>query len=79
MSDTFVKKNAKLSTEFDNYLVNHPQLFERIPNGAHIVITTNDDEFNILSRSLIKDKRRKKIVEAHLSGSTWHVRPLVGQ
>lgn len=78
MSETFVKKNAKLSTDFDNYLVNHPQLFERIPNGAYIVITTNDDEFNAVSRSLIKDKRRKKIVEAHLSGSTWYVRPFTG-
>lgn len=77
MSETFINKNAKLSLEFDNYLVTHPQLFEDIPNGAYVVITLNDDaQFNAQSISLIKDKRRKKIVEAHRAGSTWHVRPL---
>jgi len=77
MSETFVKKNVKLSLEFDNYLVKHPQLFDSIPNGAYVVITINDDaRFNAQSMSLIKDKRRKKIVEAHRAGSTWHVSPL---
>jgi hypothetical protein len=76
MSETFIKKNAQLSTEFDDYLVKHPQLFKDIPNGAYIVITTDDANFNAVSKSLIKDKRRKKIVEAHLTGSTWRVHPL---
>ncbi|HSW99472.1 MAG TPA: DUF5647 family protein [Patescibacteria group bacterium] len=77
MSETFINKNVKLSLEFDNYLVEHPQLFDEIPNGAYIVIAIHDDaKFNSESLSLIKDKRRKKIVEAHRSGSTWRVRPL---
>ena len=77
MSETFIKKNAKLSLEFDGYLVKHPEVFSDIPNGAYVVITLNDDErFNTASLSLIKDKRRKKIVEAHKTGDTWSVRPL---
>ncbi len=77
MSETFIKKNVKLSLEFDDYLVKHPQLFSKIPNGAYIVITlSNDKKFNTESISLVKDKRRKKIVEAHKSGSAWSIRPL---
>ena len=77
MSEAFIKKNVKLSLEFDDYLVKHPKLFAEIPNGAYIVITlSNDKKFSSESISLIKDRRRKKIVEAHKSGSAWSVRPL---
>jgi hypothetical protein len=77
MSEAFIKKNVKLSLEFDDYLVKHPKLFAEIPNGAYIVITlSNDKKFNAESISLIKDRRRKKIVEAHKSGAVWNVRPL---
>lgn len=78
MSEAFIKKNVKLSLEFDEYLVKHPKLFSDIPNGAYIVITlSNDSKFNTQSLSLIKDKRRKKVVEAHKSGTAWSVRPLL--
>jgi hypothetical protein len=78
MSEAFIKKNVKLSLEFDEYLVRHPKLFSDIPNGAYIVITlSNDSKFNTQSLSLVKDKRRKKIVEAHKSGAAWSVRPLL--
>ncbi|MEK7152979.1 MAG: DUF5647 family protein [Patescibacteria group bacterium] len=77
MSEAFIKKNVKLSLEFDDYLVKHPQLFSEIPNGAYIVITLNGDrKFNEDSLSLVRDKRRKKIVEAHKTGSAWSIRPL---
>jgi hypothetical protein len=77
MSEAFIKKNVKLSLEFDDYLVKHPKLFAEIPDGAYIVITLNNDKkFNTESISLIKDRRRKKVVEAHKSGVAWSVRPL---
>lgn len=77
MSEAFIKKNVKLSSEFNDYLVRHPQLFEAIPNGAYIIITVQEDSsFNTQSLSMIRDKRRKKIVEAHKSGSDWTIRPL---
>jgi hypothetical protein len=78
MSEAFIKKNIKLSLEFDEYLAKHPNLYEEIPNGAYIVVTLNSDKkFNDESLSLIRDKRRKKVVEAHKSGAAWTVRPLV--
>ena len=77
MSEAFIKKNVKLSLEFDDYLVKHPKLFSEIPNGAYIVITLNGDkQFNLESLSLVKGKARKRVVEAHKSGSAWSVRPL---
>jgi hypothetical protein len=77
MSEAFIKKNVRLSLEFDDYLVKHPKLFSEIPNGAYIVITLNGDKkFNTESISLIRDKQRKKVVEAHKSGSAWSIRPL---
>jgi len=76
MSEAFIKKNMKLSLEFDNYLATHPRAFSAIPNGAYIVITSQGDaQFNAISLSLIKDKRRKKIVEAHKTGSSWRIQP----
>jgi hypothetical protein len=77
MSEAFTKKNVKLSLEFDDYLARHPNLFAEIPNGAYIIITlSNDKKFNAESLSLVKDRRRKKVVEAHKSGTAWSVRPL---
>lgn len=77
MSETFIKRNVALSLEFDEYLFKHPELFNEIPDKAYIVITVSGDQrFNTQSLSLIKDKRRKKIVEAHKSASAWTVRPL---
>jgi len=77
MSEAFIKKNVKLSLEFDNYLANHPNLFKAIPNGAYIVITVNGDtKFNIDSFSIVKDIKNKKIVEAHKSRNSWSLRPM---
>ena len=77
MSEAFIKKNVKLSLEFDEYLAKHPKLFKDIPNGAYIVITIHGDtKFNTDSISIVKDIKRKKIVEAHKSSNRWSLRPL---
>jgi 5,10-methenyltetrahydromethanopterin hydrogenase len=77
MSEAFIKKNVKLSLEFDSYLANHPALFKAIPNGAYIVITTNGDkQFNADSVSIIKNIKNKKIIEAHKSSNRWSLRPM---
>lgn len=77
MSEAFIKKNVKLSLEFDDYLVKHPDLFAEIPNGAYIVITVgSDNRFNADSLSLIRNRRHKKVVEAHKAGASWSIRPL---
>jgi len=77
MSEAFIKKNVKLSLEFDEYLAKHPKMFEDIPNGAYIVITINGDKkFNRDSISIVRDMRRKKLIEAHKSSNQWSLRTL---
>lgn len=77
MSEAFIKKNVKLSLEFDEYLSKHPTLFKEIPNGAYIVITvSNDMKFNKDSISIVRNVKHKKIVEAHKSSDSWSLRPL---
>jgi Family of unknown function (DUF5647) len=77
MSEAFIKKNVKLSIELDTYLAKHPELYDQIPNGAYIVIAiSGDKKFNADSISIVRDKRRKKVVEAHKSASKWSLRPL---
>ena len=77
MSDAFIKKNVKLSLEFDDYLVKHPDLFKDIPNGAYVVITiSGDDKFNADSISILRGIKHKKVVEAHKSSNRWSLRPL---
>jgi hypothetical protein len=80
MSEAFIKKNVKLSLEFDGYLAKHPDLFKDIPNGAYIVITVSgDDKFNADSISIVKNMKRKKLVEAHKTSSSWSLKPLTFQ
>lgn len=80
MKNIFVDKNLELSLEFDTYLIKHPELFRKIPKGAYVVITIKDDkEFNEQSLSVIRDPKRKKIVEAQKSGSRWSINPLQPQ
>ena len=77
MSDAFIKKNVKLFLEFDNYLVKHPDIYAKIPNGAYTVITVKDDhEFSEESISMIMKTKKRNVVEAEKSGTKWDFRPL---
>lgn len=43
MKPHFHYTNAILGTEFDKYLVEHPEFAERIPAGAVVVLMPEDD------------------------------------
>ena len=77
MSEAFIKRNVKLLSEFDGYMTTHPELLDAIPNNAYVIVTLNDDQnFNRQSFLLVRNPRRKTIVEAHKSGEVWSIRPL---
>ena len=40
---SFVYKNIVLNTEFNKYLVEHPEVADKIPNSALVVILPDDD------------------------------------
>ncbi len=39
----FFERNLELSTEFSRYLMDHPEIEEKIPTGAHVVFTFDSD------------------------------------
>lgn len=49
--DELVAKNLILTTEFDRYVVEHPEFSERIPPNAQIVLLPDDDP-ELSSRNL---------------------------
>ena len=55
---SFEKKLAMLATEFDRYVMEHPDFAARIPSGAQIVIELEgEDTFNTWARSLAEKQR----------------------
>lgn len=55
---TFEKKQATLATEFDRYVMEHPDFAAQIPSGAQIVIEIEGEEsFNTWVRSLAERQR----------------------
>ncbi len=52
------EKNQQLSTEFDLYLLDHPELAEDIPDGALIVFVPEfDKELGRRNRALARKSR----------------------
>ena len=79
MGKNFIKKNIKLSLEFDRYLAKNPATFEKIPNNACLVLTVDgDDAFNQESKAMVRiaKSQRQKCVEARKEGERWVLGPL---
>lgn len=65
------KKNLILSTEFDRYILEHPELAEKIPLNAQIVLLPEDDQKLCRINMKIAEKQREagqKVVYVHISG-----------
>ncbi len=57
----FADKSLTLSFEFDRYLVNHPEMAEKIPAGASIFFEVEDDtEFTEREFELAEKLKEKK-------------------
>jgi len=60
MTDILEKKHAILVTEFDRYVIEHPELAAKIPPNAQIVLQVEgDDEYNEWSRKLAERQREQ--------------------
>ena len=77
MSNEFRNKYLELGLELDDYLMEHMDMYDLIPNGAWLVVNLKgDDEFNRQSIGLLKNPTRKKVVTAQKSGKSWTIKPL---
>jgi hypothetical protein len=60
MNDILEKKHAILVTEFDRYVVEHPEFAAGIPGNAQVVLQVEDDEeYNQWSEKLAERQREK--------------------
>ncbi len=61
MSDReFIEKNMSLSIEFSRYIFEHPELDEKIPKGAQVVLLPENDTDLSAYNLLIAEKQREK-------------------
>lgn len=65
------RKNHVLGVEFDRYLLEHPELFEQIPDGAEVYFLPEDDP-DLLEENL-------KLAEAKKSTSDKVVLVKIGR
>jgi len=60
MMDVLEKKHAIFVTEFDRYVIEHPEFAVKIPPNAQIVLQVEgDEEYNEWSRQLAEKQREK--------------------
>ena len=56
----FIDKSITLSFEFDRYLINHPDIAEKIPLGASIIFELEDDpEFTAKENTLAEELKKQ--------------------
>ncbi|MEA3223490.1 MAG: DUF5647 family protein [Thermodesulfobacteriota bacterium] len=71
MIDVLEKKHAILVTEFDRYVVEHPEFAVNIPRNSQIVLQVEEDnEYNEWSKKLAERQREpgQKIVYVKVKG-----------
>jgi hypothetical protein len=61
--DTIIEKNITLAFEFERYLLDHPEMLERIPDEAEVVLLPKDDPE--LYRVNLEEARRKQRKVTH--------------
>ena len=62
-------KNLILSTEFDRYILEHPEVAEKIPLNAQVVLLPEDDKELCRINMEISEKQREKgqqVVYVHI-------------
>ena len=58
MNDVLEKRHAILVTEFDRYVVEHPEFAAKIPQNAQIVLQVEgDEEYNEWSKEIAEKQR----------------------
>lgn len=71
MIEILERKHAILVTEFDRYVVEHPEFAVEIPRNAQIVLQLEgDEEYNRWSRQLAENQREpsQKVVYVKVKG-----------
>ena len=71
MMDILEKRHAILVTEFDRYVIEHPEFAVKIPLNAQVILQVEgDEEYNTWSRRIAEKQREpgQKIVYVKVKG-----------
>lgn len=71
MIEILERKHAILVTEFDRYVVEHPEFAAEIPQNSQVVLQVEvDDEYNEWSKQLAERQRepRQRVVYVKVKG-----------
>ena len=71
MNEVLEKRHAILVTEFDRYVVEHPEFAAKIPQNAQIVLQVEgDEEYNKWSKQIAARQRelRQQVVYIKIKG-----------
>jgi hypothetical protein len=56
----FARKQLELTAEFGKYVFDHPEVDDRVPNGAYVYFeVASEDAFSAYSRELAEQQRAK--------------------
>lgn len=74
MTKELIRKNLKLSSEFDTYVCNHPRALKSLSGGVNVVLTSaSDSKLSAANISIAHNSRSGKFVEAHKSDGSWRI------
>jgi hypothetical protein len=76
----FAQKQFELAAEFGTFVFEHPEVDERLPDGAFVYFQIEGEpEFNQYSRELAERQRRQEGVPVVLVRvKVWHLRKVLG-
>ena len=69
----FVRKNLKLSADFNSYILENPGILYNIPESSCIVFNVKDDKEFSDKNIKIARKTKKKCLVATKEGNKWKV------
>lgn len=73
MPEAMEERHTTLIQEFNEYVFEHPEFLQKIPDGAVVVLQVADDpEYNAWSRALAEANREpgRPLVFAHIEART---------
>ena len=79
MTKALIQRNLKLAHEFDTYVIRHRGALKSLTGGVHIVLTSSaDPKLSEANRQIVKNRKIRKLVEAHKAGKKWTLTRLRG-
>ncbi len=78
MTKVLIQKNIKLSLEFDTYVARNPSVLDSVSRGINvIIISPSDKKLSDANRSIARNSRTGKFVEARKTGKSWKIYPIL--